>query len=287
MMLNINRYSSFLTLILLIILVPTVFSTDFVNVNQADVLVITHSSLRTNNWTPDMEGAWETELLDQKDSQGLSVAIYQIGNGVNQTTIKTYIDNNDDTFQYILILGDARRPCAPEDDEPSPLTLPTSNFTNGNVVPIWREVVNTVWYANNGQYVAESDNGYIDGLTNVSIGRIPAKTSQEIRDYIAKADDYLTVSDVGGVGTHWSHYILEVLDDKFCSFNNCSGINVQTQTVMSEQEFPAGWPVTTLATSTGPASQSDRADDFEDELNDTHRGLIHVLGTTGRRDKWV
>lgn len=287
MMLNINRYSSFLTLILLIILVPTVFSTDFVNVNQADVLVITHSSLRTNNWTPDMEGAWETELLDQKDSQGLSVAIYQIGNGVNQTTIKTYIDNNDDTFQYILILGDARRPCAPEDDEPSPLTLPTSNFTNGNVVPIWREVVNTVWYANNGQYVAESDNGYIDGLTNVSIGRIPAKTSQEIRDYIAKADDYLTVSDVGGVGTHWSHYILEVLDDKFCSFNNCSGINVQTQTLMSEQEFPTGWPVTTLATSTGPASQSDRADDFEDELNDTHHGLIHVLGTTGNPDNLV
>ena len=272
-------------LLAIFILANVCFATNFVPVDQADVLLITHSSLRTPNWIPDPEidGAWETELLNQKAMQGYSVALLEIDDGTDQNYIRNYIVDNQGSFQFVLILGDARRPYPPEIDPPDPLELPQANFNTGNIVPIWREVVETIWWASlGGQYVAESDNGYIAGIPGVSIGRLPVQSEQQILDYVDKSNIYMADLDNVPPGQiHWSHYILEVLDDISQMYNLCTGSYVTAYTDACEKEFPSGWPVSTLATSTGPSSQSERASLFENCLNNTHYGLIHILGTSG------
>ena len=267
-------------------------ATDFVPVNQSDVLVITHSQLRTPGWYPGMSGAWETELLYQKDLQGYDVALYEIQDGVDQTTIRSYIVNNQGSFQFVYILGDARRP-EPEQEDPENPTYPTANFSYGHIVPIWREVVQTYWVPYNGLHTAESDRGYIDGITGVSIGRIPVETGQEILDYLSKSLYYISIVDQHQwEPPPWSHYILEALDDNSHLYNMCSGAIVRAYTNACEKVFADGWPTVRLATSIAYANpnldeESERHTAFEYQLNAQHYGLIHILGSSGAANHLV
>jgi hypothetical protein len=259
---------------------PT-FAYDFVPVNEADVLVITHQQLRTPNWPDIREGAWETQLLEQKAAQGFNVAILQIGDGFDQYFIRNYLVNHQGSFCFVLIIGDARRDY--DNDPPNPMTVLPANFNNGNIVPIWREVIENQWYwPPNYANICESDQGYIAGIPNVSIGRIPAESRQEILDYLSKSDQYLAEQDPS-----WSHRILEVLDDVFHAYNLGCGLLVQDYTDACEPEFASGWPVTRLATSTASTDTSVREMILEDEFKSNTPGVIHVLGTSGRADDLV
>ena len=140
------------------------FAYDFVPVDQAGVLVITHAQLRTPGWEPDKRDAmWETQLLEQKAAQGYSVALLQIADGHDQYFIRNYLVNNQGSFRYVFIIGDARRP---ENDPSDSMAVPQSNFASGNIVPIWREVFHNpyYWEWTNYQNICESDQGYIDGI---------------------------------------------------------------------------------------------------------------------------
>lgn len=254
-----------------------VSASDFVPVNQADVLVITHTQLMTPGGY-----SWESHLLGQKSDQGFSVALYQIGDSVDQYEIRDYLISNQGSFSFVLIIGDARRP-EYGNDPPNPMTVLPSNFASGNIVPFWREVIaNPHYWPPDYANICESDQGYIAGIPGVSIGRIPAETRQEILDYLSKSDQYLAPQDPS-----WSHRILEVLDDVFHYYNWCSGDMVRDYTEVSEAEFPPDWPVTRLATSTASTDTSIREAQFENEFNNNTPGVIHVLGTSGRADDLV
>jgi hypothetical protein len=273
--------ATFIAAFLCVAAIPGAVSAyDFVPVTEADVLVITHTQLRTPGWPGGGEGAWETRLLEQKAGQGDDVALLQITDDQNQYFIRNYLVDNQGAFRWVLIIGDARRP---ENDPPNPMAVPPSNFASGNIVPVWREVIaNPHYWPPNYANICESDQGYIAGIPGVSIGRIPAETRQEILDYLTKSDRYLAEQNPS-----WSHRILEVLDDVFHYYNFCDGGLVRDYTETCEQEFPPGWPVTRLATSAASADTLVRRAQFENEFNNNTPGFIHVLGTSGRADDLV
>ena len=260
---------------LLMALMPQARATDFVPINQGDVLVITHEDLLTPGWYPGMIDVWETELLAQKQTQGYSVALYAISDGSDQFSIRQYLENNQGHFRFIYIIGEARRP---ENDVPVPFIVPFTDFDNGNIVPVWREVVQTLWQPYDGLYVVENDRGYIENIDSVCIGRIPAANTLEIMSYLAKSGNYISIEHQF---PEWSKNILEAVNDVTSFDNGSSGPYVQAFWDAWEAEFPPGWPPTRLAISTGPATEEERASLFENHLNNNHYGLIHVVGTTG------
>lgn len=267
--------SMLLTFCLLLAVATKLLAIDFVPVNQADVLVVTHANLLTPNWVPGMVGAWETEFLAQKQTQGYTVALYEIFDGMDQYDIRDYLENNQGHFRFICIIGEARRPGI---DPPEPFDVPLTSFAEGNIVPLWREVVQTFWQAYDGLYVIENDRGYIENIDSVFIGRIPAANSNEILIYLAKADSYISIEHRF---PEWSKTILEAVNDVTSFGNGSSGPYIQAFWDSWEAEFPAGWPVTRFATSTGPPTEEGRAFQFENFLDGTHCGIIHVVGTTG------
>lgn len=270
-------YRLITTAIAIIAFCSVSFGYNFVSVNQADVLVITHVQLRTPGWEPPgQSGMWETNLLAQKEQQGLDVALLEISDGTSccsgQQSIHQYLLNQQGSFRYVLIIGDARRP---NPDDPNNFVYPSANFSNGNIVPIWRALVASATYWG-PQYICESDSGYLQGVPGVTIGRIPAGTRQEILDYVLKGDHYLANSD-----PLWSRNILMTLDDLDDAWNFAPGSNVTLWANRSEAEFPTDWTIRRLLRSTGPTLESDRFQMFEDELNLHSPGIIHVMGTTG------
>jgi hypothetical protein len=183
---------------------------NFVAPGNAEVLLVTHSNLRTPNWVPGHPEAWETMLLEQKTLQGLDVAIVEVSDGQVQSQIKQSILGNLGTATFLYIIGDAKRP-APNNDcernngipgtwldanasEPS---VPPANFAAGNIVPNWYDVetLDLLWgFYSDGRDWRATDHGYVDYNDNIRIGRLPASTQQEILDYLGKCGQYLSLS---------------------------------------------------------------------------------------------
>jgi hypothetical protein len=130
---------------------------DFVNVGNAVMLVITHNDLRTPNWQPNMAGAWETELLEQKGARGISVALYQIGDNVSASTIRTYIQTHGTNLRYVYIIGDADN----LDIDPENPVWPVSDAGSNLFVPFYGEIADPQVFQID-DYAMENDLGYIE-----------------------------------------------------------------------------------------------------------------------------
>ncbi|MDP8237930.1 MAG: C25 family cysteine peptidase [Candidatus Hatepunaea meridiana] len=255
---------------------------NFVDRVNADVMVITHDNLRTIDWQPGQINRWETELLNQKADQGYAVGLIQISNDDDQDDIIIALLDGDVNFEFILIIGDACRPCSDKFDDPDKDGFDLKPGADGvNLVPIYREVIEDTEF---GDIVIETDQGYIDDeeLNGVSIGRIPAGNPPEIRDYIAKADEYIAMNN-----PDWARSMLVVSDNEYCSINHCSGRVVDAWNITSERIWPThNWSIRKLLTSETEGNAAARAQDFEDEINieDYTPGLIHINSTQAHED---
>ncbi|MDP8205391.1 MAG: C25 family cysteine peptidase [Candidatus Electryonea clarkiae] len=265
-------------LILIAVLAVSIASgqINFVTTNTADLVVITHDNLRTPNWYPGLVGAWETKLLDQKAFQDLTVGILQYSDNDDQDDIKTDLTNNHGVFEYVLILGDARRDIT---DPVMPIDVEVEvAWASNQIIPTYRtEHELEEWLAEYDTWVIENDWGYISNLEGVSIGRIPADSRQDIIDYITKSDIYL-----GENNPEWSDGILELMDDEYNAYNNCSGGNVRYWMRAASDYYPNGWSVSRLATSEHDNwNQTSRSSNFLSQINNNTPGYITVLGTSG------
>jgi hypothetical protein len=180
---------------------------NFVAPQNADVLLVTHANLRTPDWVPGLPGAWETTLLGQKTTQGLTVAIVHVVDGQVQSQIKQHILDSLGTATYLYIIGDAKRPapnneCGRSNSVPGTwldandqtASVPPVNFASGNIVPDWYDVetLDLLWgFYSDGRDWRASDHGYVNYDDNIRVGRLPASTLQQISDYLAKCNQYV------------------------------------------------------------------------------------------------
>jgi parallel beta-helix repeat protein len=249
---------------------------DFVDKENADVMVITHTILRTPNWQPGQGNTWETELLDQKVEQGYAIGLIEISNLDDQYEIKTELWSDECNFEFVIIIGDALRP-EPEYDTADPFYTTDANWGAGNFVPMWREVAELDW---TDDWVMETDQGYIDGHEGVSIGRIPADTRPEIRNYIAKASEYVDLS----VNPSWAKRILFVSNDVHNNWNNSQGTTVQLGNRWVNEIVAGYFTRHYLLTSNTDLNRDTRAEEFEDKINNFEYGLINILSTSSNAD---
>lgn len=207
---------------------------NFEDIEDADVVIVTHEIFRTANWQPGMDGAWETVLLDQKVGQGYSVAILEIADGDDQDDIKNALEAGSGSFQFVYIIGMAQRPCSDADDNPGNqnFVLEYAADVVTNPVPIYRELVEN--HRVFGTFVAENDYSYVENIEGVSIGRIPIESSQEILDYLYKANDYLGVQQ----NCAFSQRILFAADNLRCGYNGCSAASANAWLTAARHVLP-------------------------------------------------
>lgn len=240
---------------------------DFVSVSNADVLLVTHTALRTPGWEPDRSEAWETKLLDQKASQNLDVALYEIGDWVSSDTIRNYIQANGANLSYVYIIGDADRP----DIDPDSPVWPVSDQSSGCFVPLYGEIVPAEVLLL-GDIPLENDYGYIDGLDDVVVGRLPASSITEIHNYLDKCEAYLAAES-----PNWAKNQLLVFDDIWRVWTGCNPGAANFWEPAFTNAVPDDWTTQVLRTSTYSDDRAQMEPAFESAVN-SGCGLITTLG---------
>jgi len=265
-------------LILLACVLTTIVSSsdaqpNFVPITDATLLIVTHSDLRTPGWYPGMTDAWETSFLDQKQSQGLTTSIYEIGDNVAASTIKEYIDANGPLLKYVYIIGDADHPDFVDEENP---LWPLSNSSAGIFVPFYGKVVDPGVFGWN-VYAIENDFWYMEDRPTLTIGRLPAQSHTEIQLYLGKCASYLSQ-----VSPAWAKRQLLAFDNDSRPWTGTNNGLVGHWVHSFESAVPTDWTTTSLLT-TNYTSRTLRENAFRDQIN-AGCGVVVTLGAAAHFD---
>jgi hypothetical protein len=284
----ITRIAEVLLISALFVFASTAANADpprFVSAGEADLLILTHSSLRTQSWMPGMPNAWETELLDQKSGQCFSVAIHDVSdeNNENQFSIKQWINSSASQIRFLMIIGDARRPNGDNtctgwwNPTANPLFYPSVDATSGNFVPSWSfpEYLGGARWGVNGWDWTINDNGYVSDLANYLVGRLPASSMSEIRNYISKTNLSLSLPP----HQTWTNRVLFAGDDLYFAYNGVPGQWTLGWEGIWERRLSSAWTNSSLHTSdyNGPNDEPVRHALLESRFNDG-QGIVTFYG---------
>ncbi len=270
--------------VILLALIQCAFaqSPDFINdPANADMLLVTHDSLRTDSWTPGMANAWETICLSIKDAQNIDVYCLDITDGVDKDSLKEWIDDNCTDLDYILLIGDVHRdpdmyPYTEYYDPDFPIWSDSDDET-GNFVPLYGQIVDVDLY-HFGEVVIWNDDVYGSSFDNCRVGRIPADSPSEIVNYMEKCYEYYN-----STSNTWADSVLFIGNDKY--YGPTTGSNprfIESWVIGSYLEAQNNSVINTNYLYTDHVND-DRMDDIVDHFNNG-RGLISAVGSGSRDD---
>ncbi|MBL7135935.1 MAG: right-handed parallel beta-helix repeat-containing protein [Candidatus Marinimicrobia bacterium] len=252
-----------------------------VPVNNADYLVITHSQLEEQGWIDNLisilEGrgfkvGWET-LIDDAEKTSTSI----------KTTIQNAY-NEGPPLRFVLLIGNGMNLPPSVYDPPvyKRRGVPNENVDseNGNFVPFCYEIMETYSYDDTP---VPTDDAYISGLTGrcpIAIGRVPAKTDQDVLIWVNKLHDYY--QDILQYNP-WRNTELLLSGDVDHPSNGCIGREVSWMTELVIPFIPNYIDTVHLKASVidpdnGCSHSEERDDIFENALNDG-TFLINVFST--------
>ena len=214
-----------LTIISLVIVVSHVYGND--PITESDYLLITH---------PTLSGEWIDDLIDLQTERGFKVGVYQeLENGVTTNeNIRAFIYDAYSTgvqVKYVLLAGagatiyDGTLGFKGYAGDSQRTESNIVNDDENNFIPFCYETHDIIYW---GETQIPTDDLYIwdennEWLNGISIGRIPARTENEMNIFITKLNEYYSTFKFYN---HWQENSIFLSQDFDCDITNCDGFRL-------------------------------------------------------------
>jgi len=236
--------------------------------------------------------SWDTQLVSLQNDRGFETIVEEVSLNTSTTTIQTLISDyytQGVELQYVLLIGNGVNLGNGDITNPDYLfkahgTIPSQVDPVADVyIPFFEVETNSIWHPE-GLIVA-SDGPYTENLSGngeVTLGRIPVESIQEIEDFVDKLDAYYSSNDQYDGSKDKELYL--GLDVK-SPWNLCTATLVNTiRDDMINTSVPTHLAVTQLNVSSMPTNPfghyAGRDSQFVAQIN-SGVGLISTVGTHG------